>query len=282
MKKTRTSFAKARKTISGFIAAIMLLSLTACGNTEDQLEAPSTDATTEVTTVSETTTTEPTTTSMTTTSTTTEVTTTEQTTTESTTTTTKKTTTTTEPVTTTTTTTTQQPVTTTTAQPTTTTVTTTMPNGDAQGGGGRNNAVTTTKATTTKGEEERPSEVPQDVNPGQWHEDPGITAEDLKAAAEAAFAKVKKTATDYGWTISKTFVNRSTDTQYGIFFSLENPQGPDGEQWYLEYILKAENKGGKAIITANQQDFGTPVGSTNYDDYNYSEDIDSLIKFLKS
>ncbi len=273
MKKTRTSFAKARKTISGFIAAIMLLSLTACGNTEDRLEAPSTDATTEVTTVSETTTAEPTTTSTTT----------EQTTTESTTTTTKKTTTTTEPVTTTTTTTTQQPVTTTTAQPTTTTVTTTIPNGDAQGGSSRNNAVTTTKATTTKVTGDAPSEVPQDVNPGQWHEDPGITAADLKAAAEAAFAKVKKTATDYGWTVAETSVNRSTNTQYGIYckFEISAAASTTGEYEFVVFTIKSEVNNNGIDVTFGQIPLGGPVGSKNFDDFSYWTDISVLIESFK-
>jgi hypothetical protein len=157
-----------------------------------------------------------------------------------------------------------------------------MPNGSAQGGGRRNNAVTTTKVTTTKVTGGASPEVPQDVNPGQWHEDPGITAADLKAAAEAAFAKVKKTATDYGWTISKTFVNRSTDTQYGIYFRVDIAKGSDGEQYTVVETLKAETDGKSVTVQACDLEYGRDGQTdTNYDDFCYAGPVEDIINFLK-
>ena len=158
-----------------------------------------------------------------------------------------------------------------------TTTTTSMPNGKAE------YKITTIKVTTTKITDPPPSEVPQDVNPGQWRKDPGITKADLKAAAEAAFAKVKKTAIEYGWTISKTFVNRSTDTQYGIYcrFEISEAASADGAHHTASIVIKAEAVNGSVIVQASQTPLGVSVNSENYDDFSGKYDISYLIESLK-
>ena len=207
-----------------------------------------------------------------------------------------------------------------------TTTTTSMPNGKAE------YKITTTKVTTTKGEERRPSDIPQDVNPGQWHEDsetttttttkakttttkpkttttkakttttkatttkakvsttngywhedPGITKADLKAAAEAAFAKVKKTAIEYGWKIAETLVNRNTDTQYGIYCKVEisAAASANGQYDFILFTIKSEVVNNGIRTTFGQIPLGGPVGSKNYDDYSYCSDISYLIEGLK-
>ena len=133
--------------------------------------------------------------------------------------------------------------------------------------------ATTTKATTTKAK--------VSTTNGYWREDPGITKADLKAAAEYAFAKVKKTAAKYSWTISKTFVNRSTDTQYGIFFIISNPKGPDGEDSLYWLVLKAENQSGKVIVRVTERSITAPKdSSTEYEYYTNSVDVDEFLEYL--
>lgn len=200
----------------------------------------------------------------------------------------------------------QQTTTTTTAETTTTTEKET----------GVIDTITITKVTTTKNYTAPPSEIPQDVNPGQWHEDSETTTTttkkatttttttkakttttkatttkakakttttkakttkaDLKAAAEAAFAKVKKTAIEYGWTISKTFVNRSTDTQYGIYYRVELTT--DKNMWG-EYTIKAESLNGKVSL----QDSELPMGvkTKDYDSFSITYGIDVSVNFFK-
>ena len=135
--------------------------------------------------------------------------------------------------------------------------------------------TTTTKAKTTKAK--------VSTTNGYWHEDPGITKADLKAAAEAAFAKVKKTAKEYGWTISKTFVNRSTDTQYGIYclFEISEAASADGAWHSFAIVFKAENINGFAIVQASQTSLGVNAESENYDDFSDKFDISYVIKALK-
>ncbi len=135
--------------------------------------------------------------------------------------------------------------------------------------------TTTTKATTTKAK--------VSTTNGYWHEDPGITKADLKAAAEAAFAKVKKTAKEYGWTISKTFVNRSTDTQYGIYcrFEISEAASADGAHHTASIVIKAEAVSGSVIVQASQTPLGVSVNSENYDDFSGKYDISYLIESLK-
>ena len=135
--------------------------------------------------------------------------------------------------------------------------------------------ATTTKATTTKAK--------VSTTNGYWHEDPGITKADLKAAAEAAFAKVKKTAIEYGWKIAKTFVNRSTDTQYGIYclFEISEAASADGAWHSFAIVIKAENINGFAIVQASQTSLGVNAESENYDDFSDKFDISYVIKALK-
>ena len=189
----------------------------------------------------------------------------------------------------TTTTTTAETTTTTTAEATTTTTTkaatttkkatttTSMPNGKAE------YKITTIKVTTTKHKTDAPPEVPQDVNPGQWREDPGITKADLKAAAEAAFAKVKKTAIEYGWKIAETLVNRNTDTQYGIYCKVEisAEASATGQYEFALFTIKSEKVNNGIRTTFGAIPLGGPVGSKNSDDYPYCDDISYLIEFLK-
>lgn len=207
----------------------------------------------------------------------------------------------------------QQTTTTTTAETTTTT----------EKGTGVIDTFTTIKVTTTKITDPPPSEIPQDVNPGQWHEDSETTTTttkkatttttttkakttttkatttkakakttttkakttkaDLKAAAEAAFAKVKKTAIEYGWTISKTFVNLSTDTQYGIYcrFEISEAASADGAHHTASFVIKAEAVSGSVIVQASQTPLGVSVNSENYDDFSGKYDISYLIESLK-
>ena len=180
--------------------------------------------------------------------------------------------------------------------------------------------TTTTKVTTTKVTGDAPSEIPQDVNPGQWHEDsettttkaktttkpkttttkakttkakvsttngywhedPGITKADLKAAAEAAFAKVKKTAIEYGWTVSKIFVNRSTDKQYGIYFSVDIAKAADGEPHGTDLTIKAETNGKTIVIQACSIEYGLDgTTDTNYDHFNYDGPLEDMLLYLK-
>ena len=183
---------------------------------------------------------------------------------------------------------------------------------------------TTIKVTTTKDKGRRPSEVPQDVNPGQWHEDSETTTTttkkatttttttkattkattnatttkakakttttkakttkaDLKAAAEAAFAKVKKTAIEYGWKIAETLVNRNTDTQYGIYCKVEisAEASATGQYEFALFTIKSEKVNNGIRTTFGAIPLGGPVGSKNYDDYSYCDDISYLIEFLK-
>ena len=188
----------------------------------------------------------------------------------------------------TTTTTTAETTTTTTAETTTTTTTkaatttkkatttTSMPNGKAE------YKITTIKVTTTKSKMDAPSDIPQDVNPGRWREDPGITKADLKAAAEAAFAKVKKTAKEYGWTITKTLVNRSTDTQYGIYFMVDIAKGADGESHWTVVTIKAESDGKSIIVKGSQLEYGRDGQTdTNYDHFCYDMPIEDILVYLK-
>ncbi len=142
--------------------------------------------------------------------------------------------------------------------------------------------TTTTKAKTTKTKAKTTKAKVSTTN-GYWHKDPGITKADLKAAAEAAFAKVKKTAKEYGWTISKTFVNRSTDTQYGIYcrFEISEAASADGAWHTLPIVIKAENINGSAIVQASQTSLGVKVDSENYDDFSDKFDISYVIKALK-
>ena len=208
----------------------------------------------------------------------------------------------------------QQTTTTTTAE-TTTTTTKNEPDDIV--------SITTIKVTTTKVTGGASPEIPQDVNPGQWHEDSETTTTttkkatttttttkaktttkpkttttkaktkattkatttkaDLKAAAEAAFAKVKKTAIEYGWTISKTFVNRSTDTQYGIYcrFEISEAASVDGAHHTASIVIKAEAVSGSVIVQASQTPLGVSVNSENYDDFSGKYDISYLIESLK-
>ncbi len=218
----------------------------------------------------------------------------------------------------------QETTTTTTAETTTTTEKET----------GVIDTTTTIKATTTRSKMDAPSEIPQDVNPGQWHEDsetttttttkattttttkakttttkaatkattkatttkakvsttngywhedPGITKADLKAAAEAAFAKVKKVAIEYGWTIAETLVNRNTDTQYGIYCKVEisAEASASGQYDFILFTIKSEIVNNGIRTTFGQIPLGGPVGSKNYDDYSYCDDISYLIEGLK-
>ena len=221
----------------------------------------------------------------------------------------------------------QQTTTTTTAETTTTTEKET----------GVIDTITITKVTTTRVTGPAPSEVPQDVNPGQWledrettttttttkaatttkpkttttkakttakpkttttkakttkakvsttngywHEDPGITKADLKAAAEAAFAKVKKTAKEYGWTITKTFVNRSTDTQYGIYYRVEIAKGAEGEPILVVKTIKAETNGKTIVIHSSDLEYGHDGRTdTNYDHFCYDGSLEDTLVWLK-
>ena len=209
----------------------------------------------------------------------------------------------------------QQTTTTTTAE-TTTTTTKNEPDDIV--------SITTLKVTTTKGEERRPSEIPQDVNPGQWHEDSETTTTtttttkaktttttkakttttkpkttttkakttttkakttkaDLKAAAEAAFAKVKKTAIEYGWKIAETLVNRNTDTQYGIYCKIEisAEASANGQYDFVIFTIKSEKVNNGIRTTFGQIPLGGPVGSKNFDDFQYWTDISVLIESFK-
>ncbi len=91
-----------------------------------------------------------------------------------------------------TTTTTTEETTTTATTSETTTTTTSMPNGKAE------YKITTIKVTTTKSKMDAPPEVPQDVNPGQWHEDSETTTTTTTKAttttAKATTTKVNTTA----------------------------------------------------------------------------------------
>lgn len=128
--------------------------------------------------------------------------------------------------------------------------------------------TTTTKATTTKAK--------VSTTNGYWHEDPGITKADLKAAAEAAFAKVKKAAKEYGWTITKTLVNRSTDTQYGIFFRIERPEVG------TSVTIKAETDGKGITVQPYQLELGyNGKTDTNYDHFGYEVSMEDMLSFLK-
>lgn len=141
---------------------------------------------------------------------------------------------------------------------------------------------TTIKVTTTKITDPPPSEVPQDVNPGQWREDPGITKADLKAAAEAAFAKVKKTAKEYGWTISKTFVNRSTDTQYGIHYKVDIFKAADRDMQLSVGTIKAETDGKSIIVKDSALEYGRDGQTdTNYDHFCYDVPLEDTLVYLK-
>ena len=51
---------------------------------------------------------------------------------------------------------------------------------------GKNAEVTTTQATTTKVTGAAPTEIPQDVNPGQWHEDSSSVAEPTTTTSSEA------------------------------------------------------------------------------------------------
>ena len=134
--------------------------------------------------------------------------------------------------------------------------------------------TTTTKAKTTKAK--------VSTTNGYWHEDPGITKADLKAAAEAAFAKVKKTAKEYGWTISKTFVNRSTDTQYGIYFRVEIAKGAEGEPILVVETIKAETDGKSIIVKDSALEYGRDAQTdTNYDHFCYDGPLEDILGFLK-
>ena len=134
--------------------------------------------------------------------------------------------------------------------------------------------TTTTKATTTKAK--------VSTTNGYWHEDPGITKADLKAAAEAAFAKVKKTAIEYGWKISKTFVNRSTDTQYGIYYRVEIAKGADGESHWSVATIKAETNGKTIVIQSCDLEYGrNGQTDTNYDHFCYDMPIEDVLVYLK-
>ena len=201
----------------------------------------------------------------------------------------------------------QQTTTTTTAE-TTTTTTKNEPDDIV--------SITTLKVTTAKGGVVPPSEIPQDINPGQWHEDSETTTTttkkatttttttkaktttkpkttttkaktkattkatttkaDLKAAAEAAFAKVKKTAKEYGWIITETSVSRSTDTQYGIYYRVELTT--DKNMWG-EYTIKAESLNGKVSL----QDSELPMGvkTKDYDSFSITYGIDVSVNFFK-
>lgn len=208
----------------------------------------------------------------------------------------------------------QQTTTTTTAETTTTTEKET----------GVIDTITITKATTTKNNAgPPPSEIPQDVNPGQWHEDSETTTTttkkatttttttkakttttkakttttkaktkattkatttkaDMKAAAEAAFTKVKKTAIEYGWTISKTFVNRSTDTQYGIYFMVDIAIGADGESHGAVNTIKAETNGKTIVIQTCDLEYGrNGQTDTNYDHFCYPGPLEDILVYLK-
>ena len=134
--------------------------------------------------------------------------------------------------------------------------------------------TTTTKATTTKAK--------VSTTNGYWREDPGITKADLKAAAEYAFAKVKKTAKEYGWTISKTFVNRSTDTQYGIYFLVDIAKGADGEPYRTHLTIKAETNGKTIVIQPYCIEYGRDGRTdTNYDHFCYDVPLEDLFVYLK-
>lgn len=207
----------------------------------------------------------------------------------------------------------QQTTTTTTAETTTTTEKET----------GVIDTTTTIKVTTTKVTGDAPSEIPQDVNPGQWHEDSETTTTttkkatttttttkakttttkatttkakakttttkakttkaDLKAAAEAAFAKVKKTAIEYGWKIAETLVNRNTDTQYGIYCKVEisAEASATGQYEFVLFTIKSEKVNNGIRTTFSQIPLGGPVGSKNFDDFPYCSDISYLIEGLK-
>ncbi len=203
----------------------------------------------------------------------------------------------------------KQQTTTTTTEETTTTTTKNEPDDIV--------SITTLKVTTTKNNAgPPPSEIPQDVNPGQWHEDSETTTTttkkatttttttkaktttkpkttttkaktkattkatttkaDLKAAAEAAFAKVKKTAKEYGWIITETSVSRSTDTQYGIYYRVELTT--DKNMWG-EYTIKAESLNGKVSL----QDSELPMGvkTKDYDSFSITYGIDVSVNFFK-
>lgn len=134
--------------------------------------------------------------------------------------------------------------------------------------------TTTTKATTTKAK--------VSTTNGYWHEDPGITKADLKAAAEAAFAKVKKTAKEYGWTITKTLVNRSTDTQYGIYFMVDIAKGAEGEPIKVVETIKAETNGKTIVIQSCALEYGRDGQTdTNYDHFCYPGPLEDILVFLK-
>lgn len=191
--------------------------------------------------------------------------------------------------------------------------------------------TTTTKVTTTRVTDPPPSEVPQDLNPGQWHEDsettttttttkattttkpkttttkakttttkatttkakvsttngywhedPGITKADLKAAAEAAFAKVKKTAIEYGWTVSKTFVNRSTDKQYGIHYKVDIFKAADRDMQLSVGTIKAETDGKSIIVKDSALEYGRDGQTdTNYDHFCYDVPLEDTLVYLK-
>ena len=141
-------------------------------------------------------------------------------------------------------------------------------------------ATTTTKATTTKAKttttKATTTKAKVSTTNGYWHEDPGITKADLKAAAEAAFAKVKKTAIEYGWTITKTLVNRSTDTQYGIFFRIERPEVG------TSVTIKAETDGKGITVQPYQLELGyNGKTDTNYDHFGYEVSMEDVLSFLK-
>ena len=134
--------------------------------------------------------------------------------------------------------------------------------------------TTTTKAKTTKAK--------VSTTNGYWHEDPGITKADLKAAAEAAFAKVKKTAKEYGWTISKTFVNRSTDKQYGIYYMLDIAKGAEGEPEKIANTIKAETNGKTIVIHSSDLEWGRNGQiDTNYDHFCYDHPVEGVLVTLK-
>ncbi len=134
--------------------------------------------------------------------------------------------------------------------------------------------ATTTKATTTKAK--------VSTTNGYWHEDPGITKADLKAAAEAAFAKVKKTAKEYGWTISKTFVNRSTDTQYGIHYKVDIFKAADRDMQLSVGTIKAETDGKSIIVKDSALEYGRDGQTdTNYDHFCYDVPLEDTLVYLK-
>ncbi len=60
---------------------------------------------------------------------------------------------------------------------------------------GKNAEVTTTQVTTVKGEEKRPTEIPQDVNPGQWHEDSSSVAETTTTTTTTVTTTTEPTTT---------------------------------------------------------------------------------------